>query len=457
MKAPSGILSSFAPALVGLLLLLSHVQSAAIDRSHYQELTKQLRQRAKQKDWQGAREVLEKIGRGLPAATPRYMLTVASIEMHLGHRAQALEWLRKFAATGLSYAIGKDDDLKALLNEPAGQRLAAEMKNNSKPVMATQVVCSFPQADTMPEDITYVRSSGSFIVSSIRHHTLYRVTLPKAGATQCSMQELPLSAQAKRWPILAVSFDRQRNVLWATASAMPGFSGFPKEDEGKAMLMEIDPASGKLLSSFSPPAQGPAVLGDMCITGDGTVYVTDSIGGGVYRLRGGLRNSKLERIADGLFSPQTPVLARNGRRLFVADYTLGVAAIDLPPSGAMGKVSYLPHPENIADVALDGLYLDGDSLIGIQNGTEPIRIVRLWMDHAQTKITSASVIEQGSSRMGDPTHAVLANGWFYVSANVGWSNVDDTGELRKGASFSPPVLLRFRATAGSGESATTLQ
>jgi hypothetical protein len=79
------------------------------------------------------------------------------------------------------------------------------------------------------------------------------------------------------------------------------------------------------------------------------------------------------------------------------------------------------------------------------------------MDHAQTKITSASVIEQGSSRMGDPTHAVLANGWFYVSANVGWSNVDDTGELRKGASFSPPVLLRFRATAGSGESATTLQ
>jgi hypothetical protein len=40
---------------------------------------------------------------------------------------------------------------------------------------------------------------------------------------------------------------------------------------------------------------------------------------------------------------------------------------------------------------------------------------------------------------------------------VGWSNVDDTGELRKGASFSPPVLLRFRATAGSGESATTLQ
>ncbi len=443
-------------ALLPLLLFL-HTPAAAIDRAHYQELTKELREWAKQKDWQGAREVLEKIGRELPAATPRYMLITASVELHLGHIAQALEWLQKFAATGLSYDVEKDNDLKELLAEPAGQRLAAKMKESSKPVMNTELVCSLPQADTMPEDITYLNSSGAFIVSSVRHHTLYRVTLPKAGATQCSMEELPLSSKAKRWPVLAVSFDPARKVLWATASAMPGFSGFPKEDEGKAMLMEIDPKSGKLLRSFSPTTQGPAVLGDMCVTADGTVYVTDSIGGGVYRLRGALQTTTLEKIADGLFSPQTPVLARDGRRLFVADYTMGVAVIDLPPSGQMAKVSYLPHPENVADVALDGLYLDEDSFIGIQNGTEPIRILRLDMDHAQTRIISSSIIEQSSKRMGDPTHAVLANGWFYVSANVGWSNVDDnTGELKSGASFTPPVLLRFRSQAGSSEPATTL-
>lgn len=444
-------------ALLPLLLFL-HFPAAAIDRSHYQELTKELRERAKQKNWQGAREVLEKIGRELPAATPRYMLISASIEMHLGHKAQALEWLQKFAATGLSYDLEKDNDLKVLLNEAAGQKLAAAMKESSKPVMNTELVCSLPQADTMPEDITYLNSSGAFIVSSVRHHTLYRVTLPKTGATSCSMEELQLGAEAKRWPILAVSFDSTRKVLWATASAMPGFSGFPKEDEGKAMLMEIDLKSGKLLRSFLPATQGPAVLGDMCVTTDGTVYVTDSIGGGVYRLRGALQTATLEKIAEGLFSPQTPVLARDGRRLFVADYTMGIAVIDLPRPGEMGRVNYLHHPESIADVEIDGLYRDGDSLIAIQNGTQPIRILRLQMDPAETKITAASVIEQGSPRMGDPTHAVLVNGWFYISANVGWSNVDDdTGELKKGAFFTPPVILRFRARDGSGESAGTLQ
>jgi DNA-binding beta-propeller fold protein YncE len=245
---------------------------------------------------------------------------------------------------------------------------------------------------------------------------------------------------------MAISFDPTRKVLWMTASAMPGFSGFPKEDSGKAQLMEIDPASGKVLHRFDPPAKGPTVLGDMSVTADGTVYVTDSVGGGVYRLHGDLQTTKLEKIAEGLFSPQTPVLARDGKRLFIADYSMGVAVIDLPAPGATARVNYLPHPENVAVVALDGLYLDGDSLIGIQNGIDPIRIMRFKLNPAQTEITGAEVIEQATERMGDPTHAVLVNGQFYVSANVGWSKVDDdTGKLKDGEKFTPPVLLRFPA------------
>jgi hypothetical protein len=260
------------------------------------------------------------------------------------------------------------------------------------------------------------------------------------------MEELPLPPEAKRWPTLAVAADPKRNVLWVTASAMPGFSGFPKEDEGKALLMEIDAGSGKLLRRFDPETAGPAVLGDMCLTADGALYVTDSIGGGVYRLRGDSQTAKLEKIADGLFSPQTPAPARDGRRLFVADYTMGIAVIDLPAAGAApdlsAKLKYLPHPENVAVVGLDGLYRNGDSLIGVQNGTQPERILRFVMNTEQTEITGAQVIHQVGQL--DPTHAVEVDGWFYAVTNVGWSKVDDnTGLLRPGEKFTPPVLLRF--------------
>jgi sugar lactone lactonase YvrE len=383
------------------------------------------------------------MGRELPAFTPRYLLTVASVEARLGHKQEALQWLGKFAATGLSFDLAKDDDLKLLLSEEGGQKIAAQMKESSKPVSKAELVCALSQADIMPEDLTYVKSSNTFIVSSIQHHTLYRVSLPKPGTKECAVQELPLPPEAKRWPTLAVSVDSKRKALWVTASAMPDFSGFPKEDEGKALLLEIDEAGSKVLRSFDPGTTSAAVLGDMSVAEDGTVYVTDSIGGGVYRLRGDPQTAKLEKIADGLFSPQTPVLARDGKRLFVADYSLGIAVIDLTAIGPASKVTYLPHPENVAVVTLDGLFLSGDSLIGIQNGIEPARIMRFRLNHAQTEITAAEVIEQ-SERMGDPTHVIAADGWFYVSANVGWSKVDDAGKLKPGESFTAPVLLRFR-------------
>jgi hypothetical protein len=443
-------------AFISLSILAGSVPGYAIDQAHYRELSKKLGELAKQKDWQGARVVLTEIGRELPAPTPRYFLTVASVEARLGHKAETLQWLEKYAATGLSYDIAQDDDLKALLADEAGQKIAAEMKAHSQPVEKAQVVCTLPQADTMPEDITYLKSAdgktaGSFIVSSVQHRTLYRVALPKTGgkvtAKECTMQELPLPEEAKRWPTMAVSADPKGKVLWMTANAVPEFTGFPKEDEGKTLLLEVDAESGKILHRYDPGTSGPAVLGDMSVADDGTVYVTDSIGGGVYRLRS--RAAKLEKIADGLFSPQTPVLARDGKRLFVADYSMGIAVIDLASANSAAKVSYLPHPENVAVVGLDGLYLSGDSLIGIQNGTEPNRILRLQLNHAQTEITSAEVIEQATERMGDPTHAVAVDGWFYVSANVGWSKVEDNGKLKDGQKFTPPVLLRFHVSTAA--------
>jgi hypothetical protein len=295
----------------------------------------------------------------------------------------------------------------------------------------------------MPEDLTFDRAGGTFVVSSIQHHTLYRVKLPKAGEAQCTLQEMPLEEQARRWPVLAVSADATRNLIWMTACAMPGFAGFPKEDQGKTALLAIDPSTAKVIRRFDLESGGPGVLGDMSVAEDGTVYVSDSIGGGVYRVRGDLKTAKLEKIAGDFFSPQTPVMAADGKRLFVADYAMGIAVVDLTQPNPPGQLNYLPHPQTIAVTGLDGMFLSGDSLIGIQNGTEPERIMRFHLNPAETEITSGEVIEQSTDRLGDPTHVIELNGWFYVTANVGWNKVDDQGHLKPGEHFTAPLLLRF--------------
>jgi sugar lactone lactonase YvrE len=431
--------------LIALILAaLCGPSAIALDRTHFVELNQKAAELRKKQDWPALREVLIEMGRDIPGLTPRYMLRMASVETHLQHKTEALHWLARYAATGLTYDVAGDEDLKPLISELGFQKIAQGMKDNIRPIHKAEAVCLLPLAGIMPEDIAFEQPSGTFVVSSIQNHTLYRVSLPKSGEKECGISEIPLEDSAKRWPILAVSADSKRDVLWATPSAMPGFAGFPNEDGGKASLLAVNGTSGKIVQRFDLSSNGPAVLGDMSVTADGTVYVSDSIGGGIYGVQGDLTTAKLEKIAGGFFSPQTPALARDGKRLFVADYPLGIAIVDLAHKQT-DKLTYLPHPESIAVTGLDGLLLDGNALIGIQNGTEPVRIIRYHLDAAQTKIVSAEVIEQSTERMGEPTHAVAANGMIYVSANVGWNKVDDHGKLKPGEQFTPPVLLRFPA------------
>lgn len=421
-----------------LFILLTAAPSLAVNRDHIRELNKQAREYSKQNDWKSVLDIYNQLTQEMGVPTPIHMLRVASAEMHLGHTQEALRWMQRYAATGLTYDISTDDDLKPLLAEKDFAPIAAEMKEKSKPVTKAEIACTFPVMDIMPEDLTYESSSKTFIVSSVQQHTLYRVTLPKKAESECGLKEIPLEDAAKHWPTMAVSINTTRHLLWMTAAAMPGFEGFPKEDSGKTSLFALNLDTGTIVRRFDVDASGSAALGDMSVTGDGTVYVTDGFGGGVYRVRGAPETARLEKIADGFFSPQTPALAKDGKRLFVADYSLGIAVIDLET----GKADYLKHPENIAVTGLDGLYLAGDSLLGVQNGTDPERIMRFTLNSAQTEIIGQEVIEQGP-RIGDPTHVVIVDGMAYATANVGWDKVGDNGKLKDGAHFTAPILMRF--------------
>src|SRR3954453_21619356 len=155
----------------------------------------------------------------------------------------------------------------------------------------------------MPEDIASDATGRMLYVTSVRHHSLYRVTLPSGNESRCRLDEVPLPASAKRWPTLAVSYDSMRNLLWMTSSAMPEFSGIPEGDNGKAALLAIDPhngdpRNGSLVHRFDLAGTQPGVLGDMTVTSEGSVFVTDSMGGGVYRVQGDINTAHLEKIAE---------------------------------------------------------------------------------------------------------------------------------------------------------------
>ena len=154
-----------------------------------------------------------------------------------------------------------------------------------------------------------------------------------------------------------------------------------------------------------------------------------------------MKGTVLERLDDGDFiSPQTPALHRDGKHIFVPDYLRGIGALEISTK----QVRWLSMEKGFALNGIDGLYFDRGTLIAVQNGTSPERVVAFDLDPSLTRITSETIIERSTDTLGDPTHGVIIDDDFYYIANSGWDVIDDHGNMRPGAKPTEARLMRAR-------------
>ncbi|HWA58400.1 MAG TPA: hypothetical protein VG692_14160, partial [Gemmatimonadales bacterium] len=139
-----------------------------------------------------------------------------------------------------------------------------------------------------------------------------------------------------------------------------------------------------------------------------------------------------------LRSPQG--IVPDGPRLLVADYSLGITAIDL----SSGAVRTLTPPAQGTVLGIDGLVrLNERQLIGIQNGTTPARVVRLTLSPDGTAIDRVEAIDRYLPEASEPTQGMVTGGSYVYVANSPWSNYDDDGTVKAGARWPRPLLLRL--------------
>lgn len=180
-------------------------------------------------------------------------------------------------------------------------------------------------------------------------------------------------------------------------------------------------------------------LGDMPLAPNDDVIVSDGEGGRVYRLPA--KATVLEHLDNGEFiSPQTPAMYTDGKHIFVPDYLRGIGVLEISTK----QVRWLSMGEGFALNGIDGLYFDHGTLIAVQNGTSPERVVAFDLDPSLTRITSETIIERSTNTLGDPTHGVIIDDDFYYIANSGWDVIDDHGNMRPGAKPSEPRVMRAR-------------
>lgn len=364
---------------------------------------------------------------------PGAMFALAQIAARRGARATALQHLNDLAATGLTRRLRGDTTFASLEGDPQFYAVAARLDSNAAPISTADVAAKLGDASLLPEDLAWDGRRRRFLVSSIHRRKI--LALNAEGA----IIDFVKAGQGS-WGFYGLAIDAARGRLWATTAASPTSEGFDAADSGRTALVAFDLATGQPLTRVELQRDGAKhVLGDLTLGRDGTVYVTESMGGAVYRLRAG--RTTLDTLArPGTFhSPQTPVLASDGRRLLIPEYARGIAALEI----VSGRVTWLAKPRTLASGGIDGLYRDGKKLIAIQNGTSPHRVLELTLDASETRIVSWRVLEQASEWLGEPNHGTFVGKNFYFIGNSGWDRVSDAEILETPADARPPVLLRL--------------
>jgi hypothetical protein len=205
----------------------------------------------------------------------------------------------------------------------------------------------------------------------------------------------------------AISWDSKRSQLWVAAGCPPGVPFIAECERGALLGMD---RRGRVRSWVAP--MGAAFQPGDVTAANGDVFVSDSQNGAVYRLAPGGK-SLLTLVAPGVGkSGQGLALSADGKHLLVADYSQGIASIDV----ASGARTMLPRQDGKPLRGVDGMIRCGDTYFGIYNGAAPGRLLTIR--------TRPGGVEYGELIEGlelpDPTQIAFDGKRLLVVANSGW-------------------------------------
>ncbi|HEY7696821.1 MAG TPA: hypothetical protein VIE88_00320, partial [Vicinamibacteria bacterium] len=348
------------------------------------------------------RKIVEKSPRSVGAL---YNLACAQALNHDG--SEAIATLDRLAARGVAFDLDEDPDLESLRDLPEFQAVVRRMAALEEPLGSAEVAFTLPDKTLISEGVAHDPKSGDFFVSSVRHRKIVRVS--KGGASSDFFE----SGRDGFFSVIALDVDPSRNVLWASSQASPRMEGYRDADGERSFVAELDLASSKLLRKVEPPELSPAAhLSDLAVGPAGDLAVADPYTGRVYLLPAGAESLRVLVDVGPLVSPQGIAWSPDGKWLFVADYSQGIARVGVQD----GAVRLLEVPKDAVVTGIDGLVWADGSLVGIQNGVRPHRVARHRLDPSFERVEEVTVLEKGNPHFDEPTLGVRVGSDFYFVA-----------------------------------------
>lgn len=332
-----------------------------------------------------------------------------------GQKEQALNTLKYRQNFYAAKDFLEDQDFKSLHGTSGWEDLEQLINQSNAPKQSSSLAFEFDFPGFHPEGIAYETATGRFYISDIRNGLIY--SFDGKGNDRKPVIDLK---EHGYWSAMGLAFDpADPQKLWITTSAMPNFTGYKEELEGRSAVLCFNPETGELLQSWS--VEGRHLFGDLTLAENGTVYFTDSLQPVVYAIKPGEDSVHSFVKNENWWNLQGLALAEDETTLYVSDYITGMFRIDITSK----EVSTLIDSNELLRGA-DGVYLINEHLILLQNGTQPKRVASIKLDSKGYGVSeSLSFPDQALPDLNEPTLGTIVDGELYYIANSPWPYYDN--------------------------------
>lgn len=337
---------------------------------------------------------------------------------------------------GLAFDLAGAEDFDNINQYQLFKYLAEHLSKNAKPFDRAELAFTVAQQGLLPESIDYHERADVFYIGSVRQGGVWRVT--PSGEAEVFIA--PGSEQLQS--VTAVAVDEKRDALWVASSPVPQFNG--QETNGNAALYRFSLEDGALEARFPLTEKKlPHLLSNIVIAPAGRVFVSDAVSPLIFSLSEDSKSLQPFIGSPAMTSLQGLALSPDGKYLFVTDFTQGLFRIELDNR----EVVRIGHGPEINLGGIHDIAWYNDSLIAIQPGTRPARVVRYLLSENRAQVTGQQPLSANEAEYDQLGQGVVVGDSLYFIANSQWSLLNDDPQ----PASDPQVVKVLKADLTLGE------
>lgn len=373
-------------------------------------------------DYEHLEWALERLGELLPNSGDT-KLALATTYALRDEKTKAYNLLLGMQKQGFGFDLSKDANFEKISKTKVWPYILKGLSANLQPFGDGKVEYTLPAGDHLFDSLAFDPKRGQVLVGSVRDGSISIVG--KGGALQ---DFIVPNEQNGLWSIYAMAADADADALYVASTASVYFKGFRQQDFGKAGIFKFQLSSGKLLAKYLlPDGRQPNTLSSIAARG-GQVFAADGLRNVIYRLDGEtlkptVANPRLNSIRGLAISP-------DGKRLYFADHMMGLFGVDLA-AGSGFDIHY--DPKQLTLGGIDGIYAYENTLVVVQNGMSPKRVMRLRLSADGRSIVGAMALDSGKPEFTLPTYGAIGADRLHFIANSQRNAYDSYGSPKADA------------------------